>query len=155
AAAVERAPDVVWSMLDQEPCAHPESAPLLPRADAEALAKVHALADAGKYREAATAADGLVAQARASKHRELELAALFELAENKQQLEPYTVAPLFHQAQALAETLGHDVEAARALEALANVEGVEKHDYAQAHADLDLAKAKLARLGDSNLALRG
>ena len=155
AQAVQHAPDVAWSMLDTTPCAHPERAPALSHDDGQALAKLHVLADQSKFREAADGADALVKKARAAHDQQLELAALFELADNQQQLEPFSIAPLFHQAEALAETLGRDLDAARALVSLGNYEGVDHHDYAAAHADFDLAKAKLARLGDANLALRG
>jgi len=153
--AVQRAPDVAWSMLDTTPCAHPERAPTIAPADGQTLAKLQVLADQGKFREAADGADALVKKARATHDQQLELAALFEVADNKQQLDPFSVAPLFHQAEALAETLGRDLDAARALVSLGNYEGVEHHDYAAAHADFDLAKAKLLRLGDANLSLRG
>jgi predicted Ser/Thr protein kinase len=155
AVAVQRAPDVAWGLFDQTTCEHPENKGALSHADSEALAQIRALADTGKYKEAAAAAEALRAKAREMKNRHLELAALFELAESRQQLDSHGVAPLYHQALALAESLGRDIDAARALVSLANVDGVDRHDYAAAHADFDLAKAKLARLGDVNLALRG
>jgi hypothetical protein len=142
-------------MLDTTPCAHPERAPALSHEDGQALAKLHVLADQAKFREAADGADALVKKARAAHDQQLELAALFELAENTQELDGFTAAPLFHQAETLAETLGRDLDAARALVSLGNYEGVDHHDYSAAHADFDLAKAKLLRLGDTNLALRG
>lgn len=155
ALAVQRAPDVAWGLFDQTSCDHPDGAAVLPPADREALAQIRALGDTGKYQEGAAAADALVAKAKTAKDPQLELAALFELAEDRQQLDGHSVAPLYHQALALAESLGRDVDAARALISLANVDGVDRHDYAAAHADFDLAKAKLARIGDVNLTLRG
>jgi predicted Ser/Thr protein kinase len=153
--AVERAPDMAWSLLDASPCDRPDSSPALSHGDVEELARLRALASAGKYKDGVAAGEALVAKAHAANNPQLELAALFELADCREQLDAYSVAPLYHEALALAESLGRDVDAARALLALANVDGVDRHDYAAAHADFDLAKAKLARTGDVNLALRG
>ncbi len=155
AAAVQRAPDVAWSILDAQVCDHPESAPVLRHDDAEALAEVRTLEDQGKFKEAAAQAQAIVTRAHDAKDQQLELAALFDLADAQHEIDPYALSKIQHRAETLAESLGRDVDAARALVALGNFEGIEHHDYAAAHADFDLAKAKLARLGDTNLVLRG
>jgi tetratricopeptide (TPR) repeat protein len=156
AGLVQRAPDTAWSLFEPEPCARPDMRRPLAKEDQIELDRVHDLGEVGNYKVAVDAAEKLLEKARGKGDKELELVTLHELAEDRQQLESTgDVATLYHQAEALAEALGHDDDAAMALEALANVEGLDKHDYAAAHADLDLAKAKLQRLGDTNLALRG
>ncbi|HSN27118.1 MAG TPA: serine/threonine-protein kinase, partial [Kofleriaceae bacterium] len=155
AAAVQRAPDVAWSILDAQVCEHPESAPVLRHDDAQALAAVRTLEDQGKFKEAAAQAQAIVTRAHDAKDDQLELAALFDLADAQHEIDPYSLSKIQHRAETLAESLGRDADAARALVSLGNYEGIEHHDYAAAHADFDLAKAKLARLGDTNLVLRG
>jgi len=155
AAAVQRAPDVAWSILDTQVCEHPEAAPVLSHDDAKALATVKTLEDQGKFKDAAAQAEAIVSRAHEAKNSQLELAALFDLADARHEIDAYSIAPIQHRAETLAESLGRDVDAARALIAIGNYEGIEHHDYAAAHADFDLAKAKLARLGDTNLVLKG
>jgi tetratricopeptide (TPR) repeat protein/predicted Ser/Thr protein kinase len=157
AGLVQRAPDVAWGMFDPSPCdddilAAPTAASTPARvAD---LGRMKALARAGAYREGIAAAAPLLEDARATSDRGLEYAVLFELGQMQQEVDPpHKVVPVFHQAHAVAESLGRDLDAAAALEALANVAGVDQNDYAAAHRYLDLARAKLERLGGGNLLL--
>jgi len=60
--------------------------------------------------------------------------------------EPASIA-MFNRTEALAETLGRDLEAARALDALARASGIGTHARLAAHHQIDLARAKLARIG--------
>jgi tetratricopeptide (TPR) repeat protein/predicted Ser/Thr protein kinase len=154
--AVLSAPDRAWGLFEPAPCASAEPRHVFAPADAAELARIHALDEIGKYQEAATAGEKLLAAARTRNDKELELASLLAVGSAEQELDhgPELVT-LYHQAEALAESLGHDADAATAWQALATVEGLDGHDYRAAHGDLDLAKAKLERLGGANLALRG
>jgi tetratricopeptide (TPR) repeat protein/predicted Ser/Thr protein kinase len=160
---VRRAPSTAWSMFEPIPCNDTSQLlayPLLPTARspevAAEFALMHSLNDAAQYEAAAQAATKLRDHARTTKDRALELSALIELAHAKQNIEPPDViAPLFHEVVQLAETLGHDLDAAGALSSLANLAGVSQNDYQAAHRYIALARAKLDRLGGGNLALRG
>jgi tetratricopeptide (TPR) repeat protein/predicted Ser/Thr protein kinase len=156
ASAVRSAPDRAWGLFDPAPCASTAEHHVFAPADAAELAHIHALDEVGKYKDAADAGEKLLAAARTRGDKELELATLLSVGAARQELDhgPELVT-LYHQAEALAESLGHDDDAASAWQALATVEGLDGHDYRAAHADLDLAKAKLERLGGANLALRG
>ncbi len=156
ASAVMSAPDRAWGLFDPAPCASAARRHVFAPADAAELARIRALDEIGRYKEAADAGGKLLAAARTRGDKELELATLLAVGSAQQELDhgPELVT-LYHQAEALAESLGHDDDAATAWEALANVEGLDRHDYGAAHADLDLAKAKLERLGGANIALRG
>ena len=154
--AVRSAPDRAWGLYDPAPCANTEQRHVFAPADAAELARIRALDETGKYKDAADAGDKLLAAARARQDKELELAAMLAVGSAKQELDHGPeLATLYHQAEALAESLGHDGDAASAWQALATVEGLDGHDYTAAHADLELAKAKLQRLGGANDALRG
>ena len=160
---VQRAPSAAWALFDPAPCTDPSlllSRPLTPvrRSPAEAaqLARIKALHDAGKYRESAELAAPLVDEARAKKDRTLELAAVFALASAKADIAPpEQVVPIYQDAVQLAESLGRDLDAAGALWALANLNAVELQAYDPAHQYIALARAKLQRLGDGNLGVRG
>jgi tetratricopeptide (TPR) repeat protein len=65
------------------------------------------------------------------------------------------VVPLLRRAESLAEALGRDRDAVNALRQLAEIEAFDLDDQAAAHVDLDLAKAKGARLGGASLRSRG
>lgn len=160
---VQRAPSAAWALFDPRPCSDPSmllARPLAPvrRSPEEVaqLTRVKALHDAGRYRESAALAGPLVEAARARKDRGLELVALIALASAKLEVEPPdTVIPLYQQAVQLAESLGRDLDAAGALWALANLSAVELQQYAPAHQYIALARAKLERLGNGNLGVRG
>jgi len=158
ASLVIQAPNASWALFDFAPCDGPIAA-LSARAtsnpaDTAELGRVRALLVAGRYAEGGELATKLVAAATASKNRELELAALLVLAQLREETSPPAeVAQLFHRAAALAEELGRDLDAAVAHEGLANLAGVTTHDYVAAHRELELARAKLARLGGENPAL--
>jgi tetratricopeptide (TPR) repeat protein/predicted Ser/Thr protein kinase len=163
AGLVQRAPSAAWAIFEPAPCTDPSMLLARPHAPARRspeqvaqLGRVKALADAGRYREAAALAAPLVDQARAREDRHLELAALIALASARVEIEPpATVAPLFQEAVQLAESLGRDLDAAGALWALANLSAVELQQYGPAHQYIALARAKLERLGGGNLGVRG
>jgi len=161
-ATVARAPSAAWGLWSAAPCADP-SALLAGRAPAPAstalaseYAAVKALLASGGYEVGEARATKLLEAARGEKNPDAELATLLVLAELRAEIStPDQIAPLLHDAVALAEREGRDLEAIRALAQLANLTGVEQHDYAAAHRHAQLALAKLARLGDGNPALRG
>ena len=68
---------------------------------------------------------------------------------------PDEVARVYHEIVQLAETLGRDVEAAVAFSRLAHLSAVMQQQFQAAHRFIALAQAKLARVGDGNVAVRG
>jgi tetratricopeptide (TPR) repeat protein/predicted Ser/Thr protein kinase len=159
---VRRAPEAAWAIFDPHPCddtaallAAPERTPHTP-ADTAMLSRVRALEGVGHYKEARGLAQQLVDSAHAAGSKDMELEALIALGELRAHLEtPDKVAPIDHQVLALAEAQGRDLEVAIALNNLANLAGVVQHDHLGAHRYIELARAKLARLGGNNLAGRG
>jgi predicted Ser/Thr protein kinase len=163
ASLVKRAPDAAWASYDPAPCADAtvlaagaqRKVARSPEETAE-LSRVRALEGVGKYRDAAAAAQRLVDGAKTRGARDLELEALNELGQLRAKLDgPDTVGPIHHQVLALAESLGRDLDAAIALNDLANLAGAVQHDHTAAHQYIELARAKLARLGNGNLAAKG
>ncbi len=160
---VQRAPSAAWAIFDPAPCTDPSLllahrvAPVRRSpADAAQLTHIKALHDTGRYREAAALAAPLLDKARTRQDKNLELAALFELAGSRIRFDaPETVAPIYEQAAQLAEALGRDLDAAGALWALANLNAVDLQQFGPAHQYIALARAKLERLGGGNLGVRG
>ncbi len=157
ASLVQRAADSAWAIFDPTPCDEDH----LARASASRspihgsqLGRLKALGHAGQYREGVSLGEALLAYARRTGERSLELDVLFTLGQLRSELDaPDVVAPVFHAALAIAEALGRDLDAAASLEALANLAGVAQHDYVAAHRYIAHARAKLERLGDKNLVL--
>ncbi|MEO8700968.1 MAG: serine/threonine-protein kinase [Kofleriaceae bacterium] len=157
-ALVMRAPGAAWAMFDPKPCSDPRpiAGAASTSANVTAMATLRALGDTGRYADAVAMATPLVAASKQNGDRATELAALLQLGEAQAALDAVVDATAtLHRAQALAETLGRDLEAAIALDRLANLAGVTQHDYKAAHRHLDLARAKLERLGDGNVIARG
>ncbi len=154
---VEGAGDAAWAMFDPAPCDDPSTLlATAPRSVHSAeLGKVRALFDAGRYREAIAVAEPLAELAHAQGDADAELAVLDTLGQLQAEVDPPAkAAATFDRALALAETHGRDLDAALLLGGLASVVGVTQHDHASAHRDLDLAFAKLDRLGGHNSLLR-
>ncbi len=153
AATVRRAPDAAWAIFDPTPCDDATFAPVPATRTKEQtaqLGRVKALSVTGKYKDAIATASPLLESARASKDRGLELAVLLELGQLRAKVDPPAeVKVVLQQAQTLAETLGRDFEAALALEELANLQ-TEEREYADAHRNIELARAKIARIGGAN-----
>lgn len=161
-AMVQRAAGAAWGMFDPAPCDDVQTllaratrtATMTPQQSAE-IRRVKALDDAGRYEEGIAAAKPLLAAARATGDRSFELDALIALAQLEAEIEAPETGAHFEQAIALAETLGRDLDAAIAYAALANHAGVVTHEYAAAHRFVELARAKLERLGGRNPAIDG
>src|SRR5207245_6489385 len=115
--------------------------------DAAKLGRVKALARTGKYKEGIALATPMLADARAFKNIGLELDLLMAIGQLKEQLDPAAAMVAFHDAETLAEAQGRDLDAAEALNRLANYTGTEKHDFLAAHRQVEVARAKLARVG--------
>jgi eukaryotic-like serine/threonine-protein kinase len=163
ASVIARGPSAAWAIYNPAPCSDPSTllarpVPAMRRTSEEAaqLRRARTLHDAGQYRESAEVAAKLLDTARARRDRTLELAALTALASARADIdEPTAVAPLYHEAVQLAETMGRDLDAAGSLWALANLHAVELQQYEPAHRYIALARAKLDRLGNGNLGVRG
>ena len=153
AALVRRAPDAAWAIFDPTPCDDASFVPVPPtrtKDQTALLGRVRAMSHTGTYKDAIPLATQLLETSRTMKDRGLELAALIELAALRAKVDrPAEVAAVLQEAQTLAETLGRDFEAAVSLEALADLQ-IEERQYADAHRNIGLARAKVARLGGAN-----
>ncbi len=153
AALVRRAPDAAWAIYDPTPCDDASFVPVPPTRTEDqtaALGRVRAMSHTGTYKEAIPVATQLLDSARAMKDRGLELAVLLELAGLRARVDrPAVTMAVLQELQTLAETLGRDFEAAVALESLADLQ-VEERQYADAHRNIALARAKVARLGGTS-----
>jgi tetratricopeptide (TPR) repeat protein/predicted Ser/Thr protein kinase len=153
---VARAPDAAWAVFDPIPCteATPATTSVFAPAQASKLGEIKTLARTGGYRKGVGLATALLADARAAKDKSFELAVLTTLGQLQIELDPPAAVATFHDAEALAEAQGRDLEAALALDQLASSTGTDQHDYVAAHREVELARAKLARIG-GNAALEG
>ena len=156
ASLVRRATDAAWASYDPSPCSDVTtlSTSALSPAHAEALGAIKAMTDAAQYKEAVAAATELLAQA-GTGAPDIELDVLIARGNANEQIDADAAIADFYKALALAEARGRDFEAALALETLANLAGVDKHEYDAAHRFVDLARAKLQRLGGQNLVVFG
>jgi tetratricopeptide (TPR) repeat protein len=163
AAIVQHAPTMAWGI--HEPSACDDARALLATSRPSALGspdlvaqldRAHVLADAARFREAAIAAESVATAARARNERELELKARITAGEARSELgdEPSQAKGL-EQALALAEALGRDNDAVGLLASLAQLADTVHHDGASAHRWIDLARAKLERLGGDNTLAQG
>jgi serine/threonine protein kinase len=154
---VSRAPGAAWALYEPQPCSG-EHAALAPSADAgraERLARAQALESGGRYADAAAMAEAIRGDAEKAGDKADELAALMVLGDSRGELDPpEKIAPIYDRVLALAEKLGRDLDAAIALDRLANLAG-DRQDFAAARRFLELGRAKLERLGDTNIAARG
>jgi len=155
-AMVQRAPDAAWAVFDPSPCtdAAPSSSAPLAAADATKLGDLKALSRTGRFKDGLALATPFLADARARKDKSLELDILMTLGQIQAEIDPPAAVATYHDADAIAEARGNDLDAAVALVALANSSGTDTHDYVTAHRQLDLARAKLARIG-GNSAIEG
>ena len=153
---VRRATDAAWASYEPAPCSDATTLSRQPQtpANAEALGRIRAMTDAAQYKEAVAAATQLLAQP-AAVAPGLELDALLARGTANEQIDVQAAIADFNKALALAEASGRDFDAAIALEMLANLAGVDQHDYTEAHRYIDLARAKLVRLGGQNLVVFG
>ncbi len=161
-AMVQRAAMAAWSLYDAAPCDSPSllAAPQATVARTPELVarlgRARALHDAGRYREATAIVEPLVADAVARGDRGLELQATTLLGQLREQTAaPKIVMPILERALSLAEAQGRDLDAAIALNSMANFTGVVVKDHDAGRRYVDLARAKLERLGDGNLAAKG
>jgi hypothetical protein len=148
AADVAHAPEAAWGIYDPTPCAAaPAGAAAMSLDHATQLGQVHALDDLGAYRDAEAAATALLADARATHDRAAEIGAALALGAIQDAVDPQAATVSYQAAAATAEQQGRDLEAATALGALAEDSARVRHDYAEANRQLELARAKLARIG--------
>ncbi len=146
---VQRAPDAAWAVFDPLPCvdtAALTATTLAPDQSAQ-LGKLKAVTRAGHFRESVAMAKPMLDDARAQKDKNFELAVLIALVDAQAEIDRKNVVATYHDALALAEALGRDLDAALAHDALATAAGLDQHDYALAHREIELARAKLTRIG--------
>jgi tetratricopeptide (TPR) repeat protein/tRNA A-37 threonylcarbamoyl transferase component Bud32 len=159
AEAVYHAPGAAWSMSEVLPCSDPSALMAHARRRASTvqgdLDHIKALNQLGHYRKALTEANALLDKTRKAGDREGELSALIVAGQAQVELENSAAKGAFEQATALAESLGHDAEAADAYASLASIAGTIDRDYALAQRYLGLSRAKLERIGGKNLMIRG
>jgi tetratricopeptide (TPR) repeat protein/tRNA A-37 threonylcarbamoyl transferase component Bud32 len=162
-AMVGRAAMAAWAIYDAKPCDDTRTLLAAPQATVARapelvarLGRARALHDAGRYREAIATVEPLVADAVARGDRGLELQATTLLGQLREQTDaPKMVMPILQRAVALAEAQGRDLDAAISLNSMANFTGVVIKDHDAGRRYVDLARAKLERLGDGNLAAKG
>jgi tetratricopeptide (TPR) repeat protein/predicted Ser/Thr protein kinase len=145
----EGAPDAAWSLTDPQPCTDgPTGARAIAPSVRDRLAKIYALSDGRHTDEALAAAKQLVDDTRASHDTPSMVQVAQVLGELQDQIDHAAAAASFQLAETGAEELGDDLGAASALASLATdaVMGG-AGQYAQAHRDIELARAKLARVG--------
>ncbi len=155
-ALVRRATDAAWATFDAAPCSDATTLvtrPMSP-AHAHALGRITAMKDSAQFKESVDAATKLLEDVRVTAP-ELELDVLLARATASEQSDTQASTADFHRALALAEAQGRDFDAAIALEMLANIVGVDRHDYDAARRFLELARAKLQRLGNKNRLVHG
>ena len=163
ASVVQAAPAAAWSAFEPAPCedaamllAQPMVPTLATREQSDAHARIKALLATARFDAALAATKPLLEQARARKDRHFELDLLMTLAAVRGELDPPdAVVPVLQDAVQLAETLGRDLDAAIEMVQLAQLTGVALHHFEPAHRYIALARAKLERLGGSNVAARG
>jgi eukaryotic-like serine/threonine-protein kinase len=152
---VARAPDIVWGLFEPEPCLDPPPFTPSPTDSPELrrqLARARVALNTGHYPEGVEIAEPIVRDARAKGDRATELQAVLLLGQLTQHTENDQAGAQkwLHEAIAIAEAQGRDIDAASALSSLANLSAVDQHDYTSAHRFIDLARAKLARIGHGN-----
>jgi predicted Ser/Thr protein kinase len=149
AAVVRTAPDSAWSLYDPTPCSEgPSGAPTMSLDFAKRIGDLHALIASQRIQDAVATGTTLLADARAQHDAAAEVQAALALAGVQDEVEPGSGIPSFQAAEAAAEKQGRDLDAAGALAGLAADNGTEATtNFAQAHQYLDLAHAKLARIG--------
>jgi len=115
---------------------------------AKRLGDVRALMAAHQPKLAMAAATQLLADARAQHDKAAEVQTALSLGGLQDTIDHTAAAASYRAAEAAAEERGADLDAAGALVGLAADAGTDTTtDFAQAHHDLDLARAKLARVG--------
>jgi len=148
-ANVMRGPDAAWGMFDPSPCSDASVLTTLNHApgDLQRLAELHASREVGDYQRGRALGQPFLAEARAHKDQGLELDILLELGQAEAELDQKAAIAIFNDAEALAEAQGRDLDAASALDELAQANGTETHAHELAHHQIALARAKLARVG--------
>ncbi len=148
---VVRAPEVAWGLFEAKPCRTPLPARGSRRRleITKLLGRARAANAAGRHQIAMIAASALLASA--GSDRDTELDALIELGDALSSIGDRAGIETLHRAEKLAESLGRDRDAATVLGLLAHVAGLVGHEPATAHRAIELARAKLERLGDGNV----
>ncbi|MFN0253606.1 MAG: protein kinase domain-containing protein [Kofleriaceae bacterium] len=156
AAMVRRATDAAWASFEPTPCSDATtlSKTAMSPAHAETLGRIKAMTDAAQYKEAVATATRLLADTKVTTPA-MEIDVLIARGNANEQIDSDAAIADFYKVLALAEAQGRDFEAAIALDTLANIAGVDKHEYDAAHRFVDLARAKIQRLGGTNLVIYG
>ncbi|HEY4056017.1 MAG TPA: protein kinase [Kofleriaceae bacterium] len=151
---VQRAPDVAWAGLDPTPCDDVTLPEAQWHASSDQISRLHMLRtlhDTGKYPEGIALGTPLLAEAQAANDQGFELAVLLALGTlRKETDQPAQVIPLYEQAEKIAEALGRDLDGVAALGSLVSL-ATDSRDFVGAHRSLELARAKLARVGGTNV----
>ncbi|HEY1814494.1 MAG TPA: serine/threonine-protein kinase [Kofleriaceae bacterium] len=145
----EGAPDAAWSLTVPQPCTDgPAGARAIAPSVRDRLAKIYALSDGRHVEEALAAAKQLLADTRASHDTASMIQVALVLGGLQDEMDHAAASASFQLAETGAEEIGDDLDAASALASLATdaVMGG-AGQYAEAHRDIDLARAKLARIG--------
>ncbi|HEY1814193.1 MAG TPA: serine/threonine-protein kinase [Kofleriaceae bacterium] len=152
AAAVRTAPESAWALYDPSPCSEgPVGAPAMSLALAKRLGAVRALIASRDQKQALAAATQLLADTRAQHDKAAEVQVALSLAGLQDVVDHHVAVDSYQAAEAAAEEQGRDLEAAAALAGLASDAGTEADpNFAQAHRYIELARAKLERVGGNN-----
>ena len=146
---VQNAPESAWAVASPEPCNEgPVGAPPMSLPLAKRLGDVRAMIAAQQFKQASDAATQLLADARAEHDKAAEVQVALSLGGLQDETD-HDKAPVSYQAAvAAAEEQGRDLDAASALAGLADDAGTDgTENFTQAHRYLELAHAKLARVG--------
>jgi tetratricopeptide (TPR) repeat protein/predicted Ser/Thr protein kinase len=160
---VRASTNAAWARYEPAPCddvqrllSHAQTASTTPPEIAAQIEKGYNLELVAKFDEALAIAKPVVESARARKDSNAELEGLLLLGRlYKERQDREHMPETYERAISLAEATGRDVDAAIAYTALATYYGVLTNDYAKAHRSIDLARAKLLRLGTNNPAIDG
>ncbi|HEY3807055.1 MAG TPA: serine/threonine-protein kinase [Kofleriaceae bacterium] len=145
----EGAPDAAWSLTVPQPCTDgPAGARAIAPSVRDRLAKIYALSDGRHVEEALAEAKQLLADTRTSHDTPSMVQVAQVLGGLQDEMDHAAAAASFQLAETGAEEMGDDLGAASALASLATdaVMGG-AGQYTEAHRDIDLARAKLARIG--------
>ncbi|CAN5629402.1 hypothetical protein BH11MYX1_BH11MYX1_28630 [soil metagenome] len=144
-----RAPDAAWQLWDPNPCGDASSltTPPLSPTESTRLATLQAALDVGDFQRGIALGLPFLEEAHARKDPNLELAIASIVGQLQADADEQASISMFNRAETLAEMLGRDLDAARALDALARASGTGTHERQAAHRQISLARAKLARIG--------
>lgn len=146
---VAQGPQTAWALFDPHPCSDALARPVqaYSAADTAKLTELKSDLQTASYRQGIAIARPFLAEVRARKDTALEMDTLLVVAELEESLDPKQAVADFESAEQLAEAQGRDLEAAEALDRIAQTSGTELHDHTLSHRQIAMAKAKIARIG--------